>query len=85
MYYVYVLQSLSDGSRFYLGWSSNLRKRLAAHNAGKNKATKGSQWRLVYYEAWFSEQAAIKREYKLKHDGRSKRRLMERIKASLEQ
>ena len=84
MYYVYVLQSERDKKRFYLGSTKNLKKRLESHNQGENKATKGEQWRLVYYEAYVSLVAARQREHKLKHDGRSKRFLMQRIKESLE-
>jgi putative endonuclease len=83
MFYVYVLQSESDNNKFYLGSSKDLRQRLESHNLGKNKATKGSQWQLVYYEAYVSLSAARQREHKLKYDGRAKRFLMERIKESL--
>jgi hypothetical protein len=37
-----------------------------------------------YYEAYASEEAARDRERVLKHDGRSRRALMERIKRHLE-
>ncbi len=83
MFYVYVLQSESDDSRFYPGSSKDLRQRLELHNLGENKATKGSQWQLVYYEAYVSLSAARQREHKLKYDGRAKRFLMQRIKESL--
>ena len=84
MFYVYVLQSESDSNRFYLGSTKDLKARLASHNAGDNPSTKNSQWQLVYYEAYVSEPSARAREQKLKQDGRSKRFLMQRIKASLE-
>ena len=83
MFYVYVLQSESDKSRFYLGSTKDLKRRLKSHNQGENKATKGSQWQLVYYEAYITLTAARQREHKLKHDGRSRRFLMQRIKESL--
>ena len=84
MHYVYVLQSLSDADAFYIGCTSDLRKRLADHNAGRNKSTKHSQWRVIYYEAYLSFSAARRREHRLKHHGSVKRHLMERVKASLE-
>ena len=83
MYYVYVLQSENDSGRFYLGSTKDLRRRLESHNQGENKATKGSQWKLVYYEAYIKLISARDREHKLKHDGRARRFLMQRIKESL--
>jgi putative endonuclease len=83
MYYVYVLQSTRNSERFYLGSTTDLRERLKSHNRGENKATRGSQWQLVYYEAYLTLASARDREHRLKHDGRAKRYLMQRIKASL--
>ena len=83
MFYVYVLRSESDENRFYLGSSKDLKHRLKSHNQGESKATKGSQWKLVYYEAYITLAAARQREHKLKQDGRSRRFLMQRIKESL--
>ena len=83
MYYVYVLQSEIDNGRFYLGSTKDLRQRLKSHNLGENKATQGDQWNLVYYEAYVELKSARDREHKLKHDGRAKRYLMQRIKESL--
>ena len=85
MFYVYVLQSQANEERYYLGSTIDLRRRLESHNSGKNKATKGHQWTLVYYEAFISLKSARSREHKLKHDGRSRRFLMERIKQSLKE
>ncbi len=82
MYYVYVLQSEKDG-RFYLGYSSDLKARLRSHNAGYNKSTKYSKWRLVYYEAYQSESYARGREASLKHNERMRSFVYKRIKASL--
>ncbi len=84
MYYVCMLQATSEPERFYLGSTIDLRQRLRSHNNGDNKATKSHTWRLVYYEAYLSLKAAREREHRLKHDGRAKRYLMQRIKASLE-
>ena len=83
MFYVYVLQSETDEERFYLGSTIDLRQRLESHNLGENKATKGDQWKLVYYEAFISLKSARRREHRLKQDGRSRRFLMQRIKQSL--
>ena len=83
MFYVYVLQSESDDNKFYLGSTKDLRQRLEAHNLGESKASKGSRWKTVYYEAYVTLAAARQRKHKLKHDGRAKRFLMQRIKESL--
>ena len=83
MYYVYVLQSEIDNGRFYLGSTKDLRQRLKSHNLGENKATQGDRWKLVYYEAYVELKSARDREHKLKHDGRAKCYLMQRIKESL--
>ena len=84
MFYVYVLQAEAD-QRFYLGYSSDLKRRVEAHNRGKNKSTKYSKWRLVYYEAYLSERYARQREASLKRNERMRSLLYKRIKASLEE
>ena len=81
MYYVYVLQNVQDETDFYTGYSSDLKKRVEQHNEGKNTCTRGKRWRVVYYEAYISEEVARDRERKLKNDGRVKRFLFERIKS----
>ena len=83
MFYMYVLRSAEDKERFYLGSTRDLKRRLDSHNAGENRATRGCQWQLVYYEAYVSLDAAFKREHQLKHHGKAKQSLMQRIKASL--
>lgn len=54
MFYVYVLRSTERGGCFYLGSTIDLKRRLQSHNQGENKATKGHQWGLVYYEAYLT-------------------------------
>ena len=58
MFYVYLLHSISDRG-FYIGYSSDLRKRLAEHKRGASFATKSrGPWKLVYYEAYIERQDA---------------------------
>ena len=83
MFYVYCIQSLGDESRFYIGSTSDLRRRLEEHNADKNRSTKNHRWKVVYYEAYMTDKAARLREQKLKQHGNTKQALMQRIKASL--
>jgi predicted GIY-YIG superfamily endonuclease len=40
MKYVYLLRSVSDPSRKYIGLTSNLQQRLDEHNAGKSPHTR---------------------------------------------
>lgn len=66
MYYVYLLESKIDKS-WYIGYSFDLRKRFASHNAGSNKSTKGKRpWKLIYYEAYLDRHDAKGRERFLK-------------------
>ena len=66
MYYVYILESLSDNS-FYIGYTNSLKRRLAEHNEGKSRYTsKKIPWKIVYYEAFDEKSKAIKRERFLK-------------------
>ena len=82
MFYVYVLKEMERES-FYIGSTSDLRKRVAEHNQGKNQSTRNRQWQLVYYEAYLTEPGARQREHQLKHHGKAKQALMQRIKSSL--
>lgn len=72
--YVYLLQSCDDGpAKSYVGWTTDLEKRLDAHNAGKGaKATRGRQWRLVHSETFKTRGAAMAREYELKKDRKAR-------------
>ena len=83
VYCVYVLKSDADEPRYYLGYTGDLKRRLSDHNDGQNRSTRGTRWKVVYYEAYVSRKAAMKRERILKHDGRSRRALMDRIRSSL--
>ena len=83
MFYVYVLQNVQRSDEFYVGWSTDLRSRFDDNQSGRNASTRGRLWRLAYYEAYTSEKAARERERVLKHDGRVRRFLMERLKRHL--
>lgn len=82
MYYVYALKSL-DNNDLYIGFSKNLKTRINAHNCGRVKSTKPYRpWKLVYYEAYYSNNDARKREYQLKQSC-YKEELKKRITESL--
>jgi len=84
MFSVYVLKH-SDTNEIYIGKTSNLARRLAEHNASKQRATHRvcGKWILVYAEAYRSEEDASKREKRLKQHGRAKQEIMKRAENSL--
>jgi putative endonuclease len=84
MNYTYIVQC-SDGS-FYTGWTNDLDKRIAAHNAGKGaKYTKTRRpVSLIYYETFETKQEAMSREYHLKQLTRAQKEALI-AGASLEQ
>jgi len=66
MHYVYVLRSKVDGN-FYVGFSNDLKKRVADHNAGKNLSTQARKpLELIFYEAFPDKLDALRRERYLK-------------------
>ena len=69
MFYVYVLHSVRD-SGLYIGYSTDLRRRLAEHKEGASRATNyRGPWNLIYYEAYTDEADAVGREGYLKSGG----------------
>ena len=53
----------------YVGYTSNLKKRILLHNNSKGaKYTKGRIWKLIYKKCYKSKSLAMKNEYKLKKD-----------------
>ena len=66
MNYTYILQC-TDGS-LYTGWTTDIAKRLAAHNRGTaSKYTRSRRpVKLLYLEAHESKQAAMQREWAIK-------------------
>ncbi|MFH1227961.1 MAG: GIY-YIG nuclease family protein [Planctomycetota bacterium] len=67
MYYVYVIQSERD-KRYYIGYTSNLEKRLNSHNTGLQRWTRSrGPWKLVYSEYFINKRDAIIRERGLKN------------------
>lgn len=67
MHYVYLLESLIDPTRRYVGETPDLRRRLADHNAGKSAHTsKGGPWQLVCYLGFADASKARQMERYLK-------------------
>ncbi len=66
MYTVYVLKSIKNGQR-YVGYTSDLQRRLKEHNSGQNISTKGHiPYKLMYTEEYKTLAEALKREHFLK-------------------
>jgi putative endonuclease len=64
MYYVYVLKS---PKQFYIGSTSDLKRRFNEHKSNLSKSTKNrGPWKIVYYEASQSMKDSLKREKYLK-------------------
>ena len=68
-FYVYMLISKGMKSVTYVGYTNNLKERIALHNSGKGaKFTRGRQWILIYKEKYKSKKEAISREYYIKNN-----------------
>ena len=67
MNYTYMLKC-SDGS-LYTGWTTDLDRRIKAHNNGTGaRYTKSRRpVELVYYETFETKEEAMRREYAIKH------------------
>ena len=67
MFYVYIIQSISNSERFYIGFTGNLKDRLKAHNAGLSVHTnKFKPWKIKNYFAFKNEKKARNFEEYLK-------------------
>ena len=67
MNYVYMLKCIDD--TYYIGWTNNIKKRLAAHNSTSSGAKYTRSRRpvtLVYCEGHNDKSSAMKREDELK-------------------
>ena len=62
-----MLKSTGVKSVTYVGYTKNIKERIALHNSGKGaKFTRGRNWRLIYKEIFKSKSKAISREYYIK-------------------
>jgi len=79
MYYVYLLKDPTS-KRIYVGYTSNLRRRLKEHREGKTYTTRRfTSIELIYYESYKSAEDAKDREKKIKQYGNSLGILKKRI------
>jgi putative endonuclease len=67
MYYVYLLRSLKNPSKTYVGYTADLKQRLETHNSGGSVYTeKNRPWKLITYIAFDSEKKASEFEKYIK-------------------
>ena len=73
MYYVYLLRC-GDGT-LYAGFTNDLARRLAVHNAGRGAKSTRSRLpvELVYWENFPNKSSALKREYAIKRLSRAEK------------
>ncbi len=76
-YFVYLIISKNKQKYLsYVGYTNNLNKRLAKHNASKGaKFTRGRKWILAYSMSYDSKSKAMREEYKLKKNYKFRKRL----------
>lgn len=67
MYYVYLIKSLQNPDKTYIGYTNNLKHRLDQHNTGGSIYTSDDRpWELVVYLGFKDESKAIAFEKYLK-------------------
>ena len=82
-HYAYVLYSHKD-NKFYIGYSSDVFRRLEQHNNGENTSTKHRRpLKLIFYEAYLYKEDAIRREKYFK-TSKGKRALKLMLKSTLD-
>ncbi len=60
MYYVYLIRSLNDPSKTYIGYTTDIKQRFEVHNSGGSVHTaKYKPWKLITYLAFDSERKAL--------------------------
>lgn len=66
MNYTYIVRCKDN--TLYCGWTNNLEKRMASHNAGTGAKYTRSRYpvELVYYECFETKEEAMRREYAIK-------------------
>ena len=80
-FYVYMLKSKSIKPITYVGYTTDLKKRINLHNSGKGaKFTRGRKWMLIYKEVFKSKSEAISREYYIKNNRSLRKKIKENSK-----
>jgi putative endonuclease len=79
--FVYVLGCRSkDRTLTYVGWTTDVDRRLGLHNGGKGaRTTRGRVWVLLHTEKFRTRRQAMSREWHLKRDRKFRKELTLRI------
>ena len=79
--FIYVLGTATrNGPLTYVGWTHNVERRLAQHNAGKGaRFSRGRIGVLLHWEACASRRHAMSREWHLKRDRALRKELGRRL------
>jgi putative endonuclease len=80
-FFAYVLGSRSKHNcRTYVGWTTDLARRLRQHNAGVGaKSSRGRTWILLYSERCKTRNQAMSREWYIKRDRKFRATLRAKI------
>ena len=86
-FFVYLLITKQKNKLIsYVGYTSNLQKRLKLHNTSKGaKFTKGRKWHIIYKKCYKTKSRAMKEEYRLKKNKKERNKLKNKfeIKADI--
>ena len=77
--FVYILGcETPNGWRTYVGWTTDLDRRLGEHNAGTGaRSTRGYDWFRLYAERHATRSEAMRREWRLKRERRFRKTLLQ--------
>ena len=77
-YCVYLIISKgSKRNKSYVGYTNNLKKRIALHNSNKGaKSTKGYYWEILYKKVFKTKSEAMSFEYRLKKNRMLRKRII---------
>jgi len=80
--FVYVLGTVGKTRHLtYVGWTNDVVRRLAQHNAGKGaRTTRGRAWVLLHAERFPTRREAMSREWHLKRDRKFRKTLALKLK-----
>jgi len=62
MYYVYLLKLENTKKNFYIGCTSDLKRRMNEHRSGNTQTTKEKNPKLIYYDPFIDKKVALKKE-----------------------